>query len=449
MIEFPCNCRKHRFSLPDDMAGGLIQCPVCSRLNDVPLLGDLDQLDDEGVFKLEPAIDRHEPVEQRLAEVTRAFTRSHVDASGEEIDLRPSMDDVDVVGTPETIELADELPAKLPKYDPLTGELVRPLAVKGGSEPRVDPASIPMAQRVVQYEEPGDDRSRWGLMRLALQLCQPVNVFVMSIVLLAHVIMQPFVVMWAAGIFFVAPVIIIGLLFFLSHYGNVIDETGPGDKDELPRPLRDASLSDDIWRPFVHFAGSLIICFLPALVAARAGAPAVVLVGLGLFGTFFFPSVLLTMVTSGSSLNLRPDRVIGVIGVSGFAYYASGALFVGAVLLQGLGLWRFLYDFQNLFTSRPSTLPTAWWFAPEIAYPALLAGVFVMHWFSWSLGLLYRRYQQQFPWVLQRHLATKLKDRTMRRRPLPNLTANSARVRQKMQAPPAAATAAPAPTTDR
>ena len=42
MISFACRC-KHRFSLPDDQAGGIIQCPDCGRLNDVPTLDDLDE----------------------------------------------------------------------------------------------------------------------------------------------------------------------------------------------------------------------------------------------------------------------------------------------------------------------------------------------------------------------------------------------------------------------
>src|ERR1051325_10024105 len=109
MIEFPCHCG-HKFSLPQDMAGGLIQCPRCSRLNDVPNLGDLSQLDEDGTFKLEPTIARHETPEQRMADVTRAFRRSRVDDTGEEIDLRPTMDDVDRAGAIEPFDLMDDLP---------------------------------------------------------------------------------------------------------------------------------------------------------------------------------------------------------------------------------------------------------------------------------------------------------------------------------------------------
>src|SRR5687767_10841442 len=40
MIRFPCHCR-YTFEVADDMAGGLLQCPKCGRLNDVPTLSDL------------------------------------------------------------------------------------------------------------------------------------------------------------------------------------------------------------------------------------------------------------------------------------------------------------------------------------------------------------------------------------------------------------------------
>ena len=42
MINFPCTCN-HRFSLPDDQAGGLIQCPQCGRLNDILQKEDLSK----------------------------------------------------------------------------------------------------------------------------------------------------------------------------------------------------------------------------------------------------------------------------------------------------------------------------------------------------------------------------------------------------------------------
>ena len=40
MIRFHCTC-KHVFETDDNMSGGLVQCPKCGRLNDIPTLSDL------------------------------------------------------------------------------------------------------------------------------------------------------------------------------------------------------------------------------------------------------------------------------------------------------------------------------------------------------------------------------------------------------------------------
>ena len=39
-----------------------------------------------------------------------------------------------------------------------------------------------------------------------------------------------------------------------------------------------------------------------------------------------------------------------------------------------------------------------------VVLPALGAGVYLMHYFMWYLGLMYRSHHDQFPWVLQRHI---------------------------------------------
>ena len=434
MINFACRC-SHRFSLPDDQAGGVIQCPQCHRLCDVPNLSDLGHLDADGNFNFDD--DGMIPLagdEQRLNTLHKAFTRAHTDESGEEIDLRPSMQDVMNAGTEEMpYELADQIKPAPPKYDPVTGELIKPLDVKGGMPQRVDPKTVPMAKRAVEYAG-GDLNRSIGIVRIGWQLLQPVNLFVMCIILLAHVLLQPVNLLMLAGIFLVAPLFIIGAACLIAHYGNVIEDTGPGERDELPRPLRDAELHADIWAPFTHVVGSVMICFWPAFFAARFGAPYIVVLALVGLGTVFLPAVLLTLATSGTAANLRPDRVAGVIGACGVNYLLIVALLFGAYNAYKLGLWRFTYDALALFTFRnfPGGGSIAWWFEPWIAYPALLLGIFLAHWFCWSLGSAYRAHHDQFPWVLQRHVATKFRDRTT----LPAAAtrpgnANSAAVKQK------------------
>jgi hypothetical protein len=435
MINFACRC-SHRFSLPDDQAGGVIQCPSCHRLCDIPNLSDLGHLDTDGNFLFDddgmiPLAD-----EERLPTLHKVFTRSHTDETGEEIDLRPTMHDVMNAGTEEIpYELAEQVKPAPPKYDPLTGELIKPLDIKGGGPARIDPKTVPMAKRAVEYA--GADLSRGvGILGIGWQLLQPVNLFVMSVIVLVHLLLQPVNLMMAAGLFLVAPLFIIGVGFLLAHYGNVVEDTGPGERDELPRPLRDAELHADIWVPFTHVAGSVMICFWPAFFAARMRAPLAVVMLLILLGSFVLPAVLLTLSTSGTPANLRPDRVIGVIAACGVNYFLSVALLVGAYFAYRLGLWRFMYDSLSLFTFRNAPGgATAWWFEPWIAYPALLMGVYLAHWFCWSLGAAYRAHHDQFPWILQRHVATRFRDRTT----LPAQQAaqrtantNSAAVKQKL-----------------
>ena len=53
-----------------------------------------------------------------------------------------------------------------------------------------------------------------------------------------------------------------------------------------------------------------------------------------------------------------------------------------------------------------------WHNNPILVFPALVIGVYMMHYFCWYLGLIYRDYHEVFPWVLQRHIPTRLLERT-------------------------------------
>src|SRR5262245_53587128 len=120
MIRFNCHC-SHEFLVSEDQAGGMVQCPKCSRLNDVPTLGDMEHLEDGGIFKIE---DKVVTPKLNLNTAKRTFSKDREDDSGDEIDMRPSVDQFMNIGagSPEVpIDLADEnLPqASMPKYDPL------------------------------------------------------------------------------------------------------------------------------------------------------------------------------------------------------------------------------------------------------------------------------------------------------------------------------------------
>ena len=72
------------------------------------------------------------------------------------------------------------------------------------------------------------------------------------------------------------------------------------------------------------------------------------------------------------------------------------------------------------------------------SYLILAGGIYLMHAFSYYMGLLYRAEHDNFPWVLQRHIPTRLMERTRPQGghlPMPRPSAGAA--------PRAAAAAAP------
>jgi hypothetical protein len=157
-----------------------------------------------------------------------------------------------------------------PKYDPETGELIRPIEVRVDPDRDVHPSTIPVAKAALTYATT-DLQKRIGPFRIAAELLMPMNLVVMFFVLCAHVF-NGMVFIAAAGLFFLWPVLLMLQGLILSHYGNVIDETGRNDRDDLPRPLRDLSFYDDIWAPFVSMFGGIMIAFvIPRWRSASSG----------------------------------------------------------------------------------------------------------------------------------------------------------------------------------
>ena len=163
-----------------------------------------------------------------------------------------------------------------PKYDPETGELIRPLDIRNDPGHPTDPSSIPMAKPAIQYA--GVDLSkRISPLKIAAELFMPVNIVVMCILLAAH-LFNGILFIATAGLFFLIPVLLIYQGLMLSHYGNVIDETGRNEHDDLPRPLRNLEFYDDLWGPFVAMFGGFMIAFVvppvrPLNIAHRTGIP--------------------------------------------------------------------------------------------------------------------------------------------------------------------------------
>ncbi len=413
LIRFPCHCGR-RFALTADHANGTVQCPDCGRLNDVPSLSDLDSISsDDGTLLMKEAPPL--PPTNRVADVDRAFRPRRVDDHGREIDQRQQLEDLVDVGAPpedDVIPLRgdDARPSK-PKYDPVTGELIRPMQL-ARTDDMVPVEAIPVAKPVQSLVyATGDAARRIDVRRILVDLCFPTNMVVMLFILVLHLLNQMATFALVGGFFFIAPVAVILSALILAHYGNTIDETGPEEMDELPRPIRGMSFSEDIWRPFVHVAGSLMICYGPAvLVLTRTGLPPRLTAMLAIFfavaGSLFLPAVLLTSATSGTLFNLRPDRLIGVIRAARGHYLISVFAWLLTIAAYVVATTGSLMMIVRLFAPAGAAAAPAT-ARPLFVYPLLMIAIFCAHFFCWHLGLIYRDRHAEFPWVLQRHVSQR------------------------------------------
>ena len=419
MITFPCTCG-HRFEVPDDQSGASLQCPDCKRLNDVPLLSELDNLTDDGTLRLLPRDVLDE--EDREQELVRAFRPSRQDFDGNDYDLRLTFEQIKAAGAEDVpLEMAGEVRPGAPKYDPVTGELIEPMAVKGDEHKRVIPISSAEQNKVLQYERPpvSPGVAFWRVP--GLLLIGGGNLAVWLAIFLAHLFSNFFWVPIGMNLWFAAFLGWFAYFIVGAHFSGTVEDMGPMEKDELPTPLRGMAFGDDIWKPFVHFFGSLILCYLPALVTMGKETFLVACVPLAIFGTFIFPAVFLTQSTSGHWLNLRPDRIVGVIRACGAQYIVAVLLWIAAAAVYFTGAYATAQGAwavgQTIFhrSDVPAVLP---WF---ISYPLLVGGIYLMHLCCWHLGLLYRAYYTRFPWTLQRHIYQKRIERVIPpRRPARN-----------------------------
>jgi hypothetical protein len=198
----------------------------------------------------------------------------------------------------------------------------------------------------------------------------------------------------------------------IAHYGNVIEEIGPYERDELPRPMRDVGWHEDLWSPFCNVFGSLFICYGPMVLLPgilhrfHVHEPVGLILALicAVLGTFLFPAIVLTMQCSGTVLNLRPDRIIKVIATCGTDYVIALATWMVATPIYIWGTLGTGLAVADIF--HPLGLPS-WFIHWAFTISALGVGIFLMHYFCMCVGLLYRGHYSQFPWVFQHHERTK------------------------------------------
>jgi hypothetical protein len=445
MIEFPCNCG-YRFSVPDDLAGSVLQCPQCKRLNDIPTLSDLANLDDGGVYKLDSAPEIRND-DDRVSELTYVFTREHYDANGAPIDIRGAVGE-EAGAEPIPVESLGPLDHAAPKYDPVTGELVRELDIK--PDPKPAQAHIPTAKRA-NLPPPSvvngmDVPQPLEVFSIPLRLLRPINLMVMGFILLAHFIGAMLTMfMSTAMALLVIPIWVFWHALIIAHYGNVIDETGPTSRGELPTPLRHLGFYEDIWAPLSQLLFTLMFCYVPGVaVLMNVGSiPKQVLYGLSaallLAGTVFLPAVMLTMTTSGTAINARPDRLWGVMLRCGAEYFLSVILWIFAAATTFLGVASI---------SGAAVASTKWNYTDDpilqrwyVAWSLMAVGIYLMHLFCWHLGTLYRKHYASFPWALQRHEKQKQAlgfavQPARRPRPVPNPQSGAAPQRVLPVAPP-------------
>lgn len=415
MIRFVCTCG-HRFEVNGDLAGTSLQCPACRLLCDVPTLSEIESFTEEGTYRLDA--DRtvvHDA--DRMADLGIIYSKEKVDRDGNTIDLRtvpagrplprgtadePGEASVEFDLAPSAADVSHR-----PKYDPETGELVRPLDIVRDDDKDVDPSTIPVAKAALTYAA-GDIDKRVNPLSAAMELFLPMNVVVMFFILCAHVF-NGMMFIAAVGLLFLWPVLLLLQGLILSHYGNVIDEIGRNESNDLPRPLGDLSLHEDLWAPFVQMAGGIMIAFVVPItvlvtLARKAGlADEWMFLAGGIIGTIIGPAVLLTTNLSGSTFNLRPDRVLNVMRICGIHYVAVTLVWAVTWPIYFFGWLGFCFALLRLFLGPAYVgggLFTEW----ALVLPALVVGIYLMHYFCWYLGLLYKAHHLEFPWVLQRFI---------------------------------------------
>jgi hypothetical protein len=406
----------------DDQAGESLQCPRCLLLVDVPRLDDMDFLDADGNPLL---IDDVAPAKQHIADNRKM--PSIMRRSG---DMRMDVDEFLNIGIDDKTlsEMKGEVRpgvSRTPRYDPITGELLVPLELTeeqrvqdlGVAKPVNDPAdsagTLHYARSRVVISDPNQ-----SLLVPFYRLLRLENLIVLSIVAAALIFSISISFIPVGGqlaLFILVPFV---LLITLGHFGNVIDEIGPNDKDELPAPMRGASFSEDVWRPAFQLIVAWVLVMLPVFVAAvtlrKSDMLVRELVGLSLelVGWFIFPAAALTAVCSGTFNNMLPHRMLGTIPRIGIMRYLLIAitLFAGMnVLTLGLRFnadamnWVFvkLLSPGNQFTPPIPAMGLPAWAAALIVLPIVFGGLYLIHAALWQIALCYRRYHSTFPWVLQ------------------------------------------------
>jgi hypothetical protein len=414
MPQFPCHACGHPFDLTDDESGSDVQCPTCGVLVSVPYASDLAGLNPDGTLRpVEPQADTTPP-EVRAERLRQAY-RNALSAPG-----KADAIDIDNRTLPEEIAIAPlpPPPPPAPRYDPETGELIRPIGlvplrqppVAARAESSANPALPAAAIAYANRSTPVADELPYGPWLQVL--LQPANIGVISTIFVAavigavmHGLILAIIAVWVeSGGVYVAPWLF-NVLFWLTlaHYGNVVEDAAEGDQDDLPRPLRELAPFGDVLIPLLRVLLAFGIAYTPAvLLSTSPGSPAdaasmfVALV----YGGAIFPAVLLATAAGGSFANLRPDRLLSAIRHGGRTYLRLAAVAIVLVpgylhLIPGIDL---LGTLHHPLTPAVANVPLAWNY-PVPALALSVVAVYAAHAFCHELGLLFRNHRARLGWA--------------------------------------------------
>jgi hypothetical protein len=247
-------------------------------------------------------------------------------------------------------------------------------------------------------------------MTLLVNLFQPANTAVLIFVyfgtLISKVVLAVVSTYTEGFLRIVWPFLIVNLPMWLivSHLGIVLQSTGPDGVDELPRPLGNFEFWDDILSPLLRTGLAGLVCFLPTALVVNVFSftdPAawVVAIVAYLAGCILFPAVLMTTIAGTTILNLRPDRVLGVVRQSGASYLISIVLGFFTITLG-----TYYLAGEMLFPHKLDVMPLGILKNPIFVMGLSAVFVVLLHWFAWHLGLIYRGHHEEYPWLAQRHV---------------------------------------------
>lgn len=462
MIRFRCRCG-HLFQVSTEEAGESMQCPRCGILCDVPTLDDLPNLNPDGTYHFtdEPGVASPSGSPPRAASssgpprprvVPTLYDRSDTQ------DLRPSLDDFLKAGTSEsTLRREVETPGgapKHPRYDPETGKLIRPLATTppvaeiiappgagrasdtagSTSSPAPPSRNIRLGRPVLGYARRANDVINPeipGFLAPFTRVLRPINLLAWLLPLVIYIIITWFIQLPLIGILGVFFIYLPLLAMMIGHLGNIVDETGPQARDELPVLFRSVSLREDVLYPGLRVVVAFLAGVAPAIMLRMQAPDLPEWVHVLAFALSYlvFPAILLTVCTSGALNNLLPHRIFGVIPHIGLKYFllcliwavAFELLAFGTYAIGMIGVWTHNY---MVWTPRaipgnpgapaatPSFTPLPDWLERGLGFPALMLSAYLIHVFGWQLGIVYRRYQPSFPWIFQRYEGSTRTDTT-------------------------------------